>query len=167
MSAYGSQDAALPGLLDGLFEKVITTKIVQAGESFEFGDPVFYDQGDENKAYQGDNTDASLVFGGVCPISQRSTVTTEAVYEAYASMNVLERGRVWVRIAGASDLSGVANKKAYVVDDPNDADYGKFSATSTDHYDANAWFRSEPVLVGSELLIIVELQGLNAGSSAT
>lgn len=156
MSAYGSISTAKKGLIFGL-DYEIESKTVPSGEDIEFGEPVFVDEGEEDYGYPGDDDDASLVFLGVAVISQKSLVSDASLeYNAYEVMNVLKRGQVWVSVP--SGISDTANKKAYVIHDQDDSDYGKFTTTSGSNYDCNCYFRSDPT---SDNLARVEVRGLN------
>ena len=164
MSAYDSIDYAKAGLMDGL-DRTISTLAVQPADSFDFGDPTFMEEGEPELAELGDNSNANLVFAGVAVISHRSDVETQGEYPEYDAMNVLERGRVWVKSPDAEAALGIAGKSAYVVDLPTDADYGKFSSIDT-WYGSVGLFRSNPTLVGSDYLAIVELHGVQMGAAS-
>jgi hypothetical protein len=131
-------------------------KVVPSGVTFEFGDPVFVDEGDETKAYEPDSTDASLHFLGVAPISHRCYKDSVEQYVEYQEMNVLTKGKIYVHVA--SGVTGCANKPAYVVDLVSDGDYKKFTTTSSANtFDIGGYFRSNPNADG---LAVVELRGV-------
>lgn len=139
MAAYGSLDYARAGLAFGL-ETDVETKIAASGTTFEFGDPVFVKNGDEDTGYAGDSNASDLKFLGVAMISQRSFVESEGEYPAYDAMNVLYGGEIYVPVA--SGLSTIANQAAYVIDDQNDAQYGKFTTSNSGTYGPVGHFRS-------------------------
>lgn len=157
MSAYGTIDVAKAGMILGLNDNAgIETLIVSSGSEFNYGDPVFVDQGDDSDiAYNGDSNDASLVFAGVAIVSQISTVDSVGKYEAYDAVNVLRAGKVWVNVA--SGQSAISNKAAYVVHDTTSDDYEDFTATSGSNYASGCYFRSNPT---SDWLAILEVRGL-------
>ena len=161
--AYGLIERAKAGLLDGL-NKEIETMSVQDGDSFDFGDPIFAKEGAAGVAEVGDTTDDTLIFAGVALISQRSYVEEQGEYVEYTPMNVLSKGRVWVKVP--SGLSSISNTPAYVNDDSTDVDYGKFT-NETAYYHTGGFFRSEPIAVGSDYLAIVEVRGLYRDSDQT
>jgi hypothetical protein len=155
MAAYGLQDNDVAGAIFGT-EMDIETKVVPSGVTFAFGSAVFVDAGDEEKAYVPDSTDGSLKFLGVAPISHRSYDGAEDVYVAFQDMNVLTKGQIYVTVA--SGLSAIANATAYVIDDLNDAQYGKFTTlNSAATYAIGGYFRSNV----ADGLARVELRGLN------
>lgn len=156
MGAYGNQDHAIAGLMYGHMDGVIASRVVASGvTAIPFGSAVFAKQGIEDKAFLGDKDDATLVFAGVAIISQRSFRETQGTYPQYDSLNVMERGKVWV--ATASGVSLCDNKAAYVIDDVADAEYGKFTATSgANTYDIGCYFRSNP----DNNLAVLEVRGL-------
>lgn len=163
MAAYGSIDTAKAGMIDGLIYE-IESLTVQDGETFDFGDPVFVQEGDEVNAHQGDNGSFDLVFAGIAVISQRSFVDNEGDYPEYDRLNCLSKGRAWAKVV--SGLSGIANQAAYVVDDATSDDYGLFTNVDT-NYPTGGFFRSEPVEVGDDELAIVEVRGLYDGTPNT
>jgi hypothetical protein len=77
----------------------------------------------------------------------------------------MNMGRIWVRVPTAEAALGICYKKAYVIDLPSDADYGKFSSIDT-WYGNVGIFMSEPILVGDEYLAIVELHGVRKGDAS-
>lgn len=149
-----TQDSARAGLVFGI-ETDVEAKVVASGVTFEFGEPVFVDEGVEDIAYAGDSTDASLKFLGVAMISHRSYKDSEDQYVAFQEMNVLTEGEIYVPVA--SGITATANKPAYVVNLISDADYNKFTTTSGSNYDIGGYFRSNPNADG---LARVELRGL-------
>jgi hypothetical protein len=149
-----TQDSARAGLVFGI-ETDVESKVVASGVTFEFGEPVFVDEGVEDIAYAGDSTDASLKFLGVAMISHRSYKDSEDQYVAFQEMNVLTEGEIYVPVA--SGITATANKPAYVVNLISDADYNKFTTTSGSNYDIGGYFRSNPNADG---LARVELRGL-------
>lgn len=149
-----TQDSARAGLVFGI-ETDVEAKVVASGVTFEFGEPVFVDEGVEDIAYAGDSTDASLKFLGVAMISHRSYKDSEDQYVAFQEMNVLTEGEIYVPVA--SGITATANKLAYVVNLISDADYNKFTTTSGSNYDIGGYFRSNPNADG---LARVELRGL-------
>ena len=154
MSAYGTIDAARAGMIYGIVDD-IETLIVSSGAEFEYGDPVFVKQGEEEVAYEGNSGDATLVFAGVAVVSQKSSLTAAGKYEAYDEMNVLREGKVWVTVA--SGQTGVANKAAYVIHATGDSNYEKFTGSSSSTYDCGGYFRSNPT---SDWLAVLEVRGL-------
>ena len=161
--AYEGIELATPGLIDGL-NKEIETFIVQEDDTFDFGDPVFAEEGGGNLAELGDDSNSALVFAGVAIISQRSFVESQSEYPEFDSVNVLSKGRVWVKVV--EGLSGITNKPAYVIVDSADGDYGEFTDVDS-NYGTGGWFRSEPITVGSDTLAIIEVQGLNKEAADT
>jgi hypothetical protein len=153
MGAYGSISNAKAGLIYGI-DYNIETLIVASGDSFDFGDPVFVDEADAEKAHAGDNGDDSLKFAGVAVISQRSFADNQGDYPAYDVINVLREGKVWVTVP--SGVSSTANKKAYVIHNSSDGDYEKFTTTSGSNYDCGGYFRTNP----TSNLAVVEVRGL-------
>lgn len=149
-----TQDSARAGLVFGI-ETDVESKVVASGATFEFGEPVFVDEGVEDIAYAGDSTDASLKFLGVAMISHRSYKDSEDQYVAFQEMNVLTEGEIYVPVA--SGITATANKPAYVVNLISDADYNKFTTTSGSNYEIGGYFRSNPNADG---LARVELRGL-------
>lgn len=149
-----TQDSARAGLVFGI-ETDVESKVVASGVTFEFGEPVFVDEGVEDIAYAGDSTDASLKFLGVAMISHRSYKDSEDQYVAFQEMNVLTEGEIYVPVA--SGITATANKPAYVVNLISDADYNKFTTTSGSNYEIGGYFRSNPNADG---LARVELRGL-------
>lgn len=161
MAAYGSIQTEVAGLIHGVKYR-IGTLIVQNGDDFDFGDPVFVDEGIEDLAYVGDDDDASLVFAGVCVIAQRSSADEQGEYESYDEMNVLEDGMVWVTVPDA--LTATAYKAAYAIVDQADGDYEKFTTSSTGTYPTGCYFRSNPT---DNELALLEVNGLYAGTIVT
>jgi hypothetical protein len=153
MSAYGSQDGSIAGMMFGTLGD-IETKVVASGVTFEFGEAVFVDSGDENTAYEPDSTDGSLKFIGVAPISHRSYDGSEDQYIAFSDMNVLTKGQIYVAVA--SGLTTIANSAAYVINVTGNAQYKKFSTSSSNAYDIGGYFRSNVV----DGLARLELRGL-------
>jgi hypothetical protein len=149
-----TQDSARAGLVFGI-ETDVENKVVASGQTFEFGEPVFVDEGVEDIAYPGDSTDTSLKFLGVAMISHRSYKDSEEQYVAFQEMNVLTEGEIYVNVA--SGITATANMPAYVVDLTSSGDYNKFTTDSTDNYDIGGYFRSNPNADG---LARVELRGL-------
>lgn len=99
-------------------------------------------------------------FGGIAVLSQRSTNTVEGEYPAGDMVSVCTEGEIWVRVA--DNLTLCANKPAYVVFDSDEAAYGQFTPTSSvDTYDAGAYFRGNPIVVGTgETFARIEVRGL-------
>jgi len=157
MAMYGKLDAVVPGTLDGLnhnIESRVATVAVQ------FGDPVMYDAGVADKVFAPDSTDASLVFGGVAAISQRSDVDSEGQYDIKDMVSVVTDGEIWVRVPDA--LTACANKPAFVIDLLADADYKKFTDTAgANTYDSGTVFKSNPISLGvGKTYALVEVRGL-------
>lgn len=140
MAAYGSMDYARAGLAFGL-DHEIETRIAASGVTFEFGDPVYVKNGDEDTGFAGDSDLATLKFLGVAAISQRSFVASEGEYPPFDAMNVLSEGEVYVTVA--SGLTTIANQAAYVYDDDTNAQYGLFTTlNSAATYGPVGYFRS-------------------------
>ena len=161
MAAYGSIDEALAGLIYGLVYEN-ETRSVQDGDEFDFGDPVFTDEGDETNAYPGDTNDESLVFQGVALRSQRSFVESEGAYTEYDAMNVMIRGMVWVEVP--EDEGNVAHMPVYVIVDQTDSDYNKFTHVATNNYPTGAFFETNP---NTDNLAVIRLNGPYAGTIET
>lgn len=154
MSAYGDMTKAKAGLIYGL-DYEIETKIVPSGVTFDFGDPVFVDEGDEDKAYKANSTDVSLKFYGIAVISQRSSVDAQGDYPEYDTLNVMTRGKVWVPTV--SGLGDVANKAAYVANVvATTADYEKWTDSSSASYNSGCFFRTNPL----NDLAVIEVKGI-------
>lgn len=149
-----TQDSARAGLVFGI-ETDVEAKVVASGTTFEYGEPVFVDEGVEDVAYAGDSNDASLKFLGVAMISHRSYKDSEEQYVAFQEMNVLTEGEIYVPVA--SGITATANKPAYVVDDQASGDYNKFTTSNSGTYAIGGYFRSNPNADG---LARVELRGL-------
>jgi hypothetical protein len=149
-----TQDPARAGLAFGI-EYEAEAKVVPSGVTFEFGEPVFVDEGVEDVGYAGDSNDASLKFLGVTMISHRSYNDSEEQYVAYQDMNVLTEGVIYVPVA--SGITNCANQAAYVIDDQSSGDYNKFTTTSGSNYDIGGYFRSN---ANADGLARVELRGL-------
>jgi hypothetical protein len=150
MSAYSTQDAGIAGTIFGS-DFNIETKIVASGVTFEFGEAVFVDAGDEETGYAPDSSDASLKFLGVSVISGY-----EDKYVDFSEMNVLTRGEIYVTVA--SGLTTIANQAAYVMDDKNDSKYKKFTTANVGgSYSIGGYFRSNV----SGGLARVELRGIS------
>jgi hypothetical protein len=149
-----TQDPARAGLVFGT-ETDVESKVVASGQTFEFGEPVFVDQGVEDVAYPGDSNDASLVFLGVAMISHISYRDSEEQCVAFQEMNVLTEGEIYVNVA--SGISACAHKPAFVVTNQSSGDYNKFTTASGSNYNIGGYFRSNPNADG---LVRVELRGL-------
>jgi len=91
-------------------------------------------------------------FGGVANISHRSYIDSKGEYPAGDQVNVMNEGRIWVRVP--SGLTLCANKDAYVISNSDNADYKKFTATATSNISANAKFKNNPV--GGLALVYVD-----------
>jgi hypothetical protein len=153
MANYGEQDAGIAGSLFGT-DYNIETKVVPSGLTFEFGDPVFVDAGDENTAYAPDSGDASLLFLGAAVVSHRSYKDSEDKYVEYQDMNVVDRGEVYVAVA--SGIINCANAPAYVTHGKVDANYKRFTTSSNGTYATGGYFRSN----AANGIARVELRGL-------
>lgn len=164
MAEYGLMDVAKPGLTDGL-QRNVRTLAVQEGDAFNFGDPVFVEEGDEVNAFVGDNANAVLKFAGVAIISHRATKDTQDEYSEFDALNCLEAGDVWVKVP--SGLTIVAQTPAYVVDDPADADYGLFTNVEGTNFPTGGHFRTNPITVGSDTLAVLRVAGAHADAAAT
>lgn len=156
MAEYGLMDAAQPGLVDGL-QRNVRTLAVQEDDTFNFGDPVFIEIGDEVNAFVGDNANGALAFAGVAIISHRSIKDAQGEYSEFDAMNVLEAGDVWVRVP--SDLENVANSVAYVIDDPTDEHYGYFTNVEGTNFPTGGHFRTNPIVVGEDSLAVLRVAG--------
>lgn len=140
MAAYGNIDYARAGLMYGL-DSEIETKIAASGVTFEFGDPVFVKNGDENTGFAGSSLLSTLKFLGVAIISQRSFKDSEGEYPPFDAMNVLTEGEVYVPVA--SGITTIANQAAYVFDNASGDQFGKFTTlNSADTYGPVGYFRS-------------------------
>jgi len=154
MSAYGDMTVAKAGLIYGL-DYEVESYVVPSGVTFDFGDPVFVDAGDENTAYKADSTDASLVFKGVAIISQRSFDSAQGDYPEYDSINVMVRGKVWVPVV--SGVVSCANAKAYVANViATTSDYEKFTTSDSNSYDCGHYFRTN----ATGGLAVLEVRGI-------
>jgi hypothetical protein len=152
-----TQDPARAGMVFGLATDV-ENLVVASGLTFEFGEAVFVDAGDEDSAYKPDSTDSSLVFLGVSIINHRCTRDTEEQYLEYREMDVLVEGEVYVPVASGITNVLCANKKAYVTHGIVDANYKKFTTSANGTYDIGGYFRSN---ANADGLARVELRGLN------
>jgi len=152
MTAYGTMDDARAGLLYGL-NYDIETKTVPEDETFNFGDPVFVQEGEEVLASKADADATDLVFQGVATISQRSFTESQGEYPEYDQINVVKNGMVWVEVPdGETDI---ANKAVYVIDDQDDDDYEKFTAVATGNFHVSgAMFKTNP---NSDNLAVIHL----------
>lgn len=153
MGAYGNIEKAKAGLIYGL-DYEIETRIVPSGTTFDFGDPVFVDEGDEEKGYKADSNNVSLKFFGIAVISQRSFVDSQGDYPEHDTMNVMTRGKVWVPVM--SGVVNVANKGAYVEHDNTDPDFELFTDDSSGTYNTGCFFRSN----AENGLCVLEVKGI-------
>lgn len=150
MAAYGNLDPVKAGMFEGMETSIET---LPAGIDFEFGDPVFVDEG-ASVAIAPDSTDVSRHFAGVAAISHRSYKDSEGKYIANDLVNVARGDKIWVPVIAGE--TGITNKLAYVEDDTTSPDYKKFTSVSTGNYATGGIFRSEIV----NGLALVELRGL-------
>lgn len=158
MAQYEKIDAVRAGMPDGL-EHGYESRV--AAVAIQFGDPVFYDVGNEKEAFLPDVTDTSLKFGGVAVLSQRSYVDSKGEYPALDMVSVCHEGEIWVRVP--DDLTGCANKPALVVAATGNAEYKKFTDTVSAGvtYDSGAVFKGNPVSLGTGLTFArIEVRGL-------
>ena len=151
MAAYGNLDPAKAGMFLGLTQNI---ESIVADVDFEFGDPVFVDEG-ANLGVAPDSTDASLKFAGVAAISQRSYVDSEGKYIAGDLVNVARGDKIYVPVIAGE--TGLTNKAAYIENDTTSPNYKKFTAVTVGNYATGGFFRSE-IING---VALVELRGLN------
>lgn len=156
MAGYGNMEAAKAGLIYGL-DYEIESKVVPSGVTFDFGDPVFIDEGSEEVVAKADSNDASLNFFGIAIVSQRSFDDAQGDYPAYDTINVMTRGKVWVPTV--SGVSAIANKPAYVGNViATTAAYEKWTDSNSATYDAGCFFRTNADGVGG--LAVIEVRGV-------
>lgn len=89
-------------------------------------------------------------FGGVAVLD---TSVPLGYYSQYDSISLATCGQVVVPVPSGG--SGYINKAAYVIHVPG-TDYQKFTDVSTNNYDANAYFTTNPV----SGLAVVQIRGL-------
>jgi hypothetical protein len=152
---YG-QDIARAGMVFGLVTDV-ENMTVPSGVTFEFGEAVFVDEGNETDAFKPDSTDTSLKFLGISMLNHRCTKESEEQYLEYREMDVLVEGEIYVPVA--SGITNCANQLAYVVDATGSTEYKEFTTVNNANtYAIGGYFRSN---VNADGLARVELRGLN------
>jgi len=108
---------------------------------------------------------SSLVFAGVAPVSHReywdgaTGTDSNGVYPLKDMVNVVYGGHIWVFVPDGT--TNTANKKAYVITNSDNADFGKFSTTATNNYDCGVYFKSNPIAIGTgNTIVLVEVHGI-------
>jgi len=146
MAAYGTMDSAILGLPYGLaqdftFESYPTTAAVTPGR------PVYQTPGtvgSVHPTYVGGD-----VFMGIAVANHTSKVSTVGTYDAYDTVSIMTKGKIWVQVATTVSGAPVA---AYA----NSS--GLFSVTASGNYNVGAMFRTNQTTVSG--LAVLEVNGI-------
>ncbi len=120
-----------PGLLFPFVAHSIETGVMQDGKELAGGFALWGKTGEPGKVWS-EKPDSGIFLG----IAQLTTVRDE--YEAGDIVNVIKKGRVWVKVSAEV----TANQAAYVDDD------GNISATATGTAIAGATFKTNATANG-------------------
>lgn len=145
MNLYGNLDAekAMAGLLYGMNPKTIVT--APAGENINYGKGVFLNSNGVLKASKGEGTS----FAGVSVFHQNAFLDSRGCYIPTESVNVMEKGYIWVVLAASVEPTVEAD--AYVTAD------GTFTTESSGNTKVGKFKSGKETGSNSDLLALVSL----------
>jgi hypothetical protein len=146
MAAYGVMDSAILGMLDGLADDNLIESY-PATAAITPGRPVYQTPGTVGSVHP---TYASGdVFMGIAVHKHTSSIANVGYYNAYDTVNVLKKGKIWVAVSAAVSTAPVA---AYATS------AGLFSTTASGNYNCGTMFRTQQATVSG--LAVIEVNGI-------